>query len=233
MMDSQIATILVVEDEPEIRRFLRVTLVNHGYKLLEAAKASEGLDFLLDERPDLIILDLGLPDMDGVEFTKKVREWTKIPIIVLSARSMENDKIEALEAGADDYVTKPFGVLELIARIRVAMRRLEPTSGEEEPVFETGELTVDMAKRKVLLAGEEVHLTPTEYKILHMLVKNADSLVTQKNMLREIWGPGTSNRGHYLRVYVGQLRHKLEKEPARPKYIITEPGVGYRLRVQS
>ncbi len=226
--------ILIVEDEPEIRRFLRVTLVNHGFDLVEATKAQEGLDALVEKQPQLVILDLGLPDMDGVDFTKRVREWSNVPIIVLSARSMESDKIDALEAGADDYVTKPFGVLELIARIRVSMRRVaqvESAPGAVEPLFVSGDLEVDLVKRKVTVSGEEIHLTPTEYKILHMLVKNADCLVTQKNLLREIWGPGYAKEGHYLRVYVGQLRQKLEKEPARPKYIITEPGVGYRLRV--
>lgn len=229
-MDAK-ETILIVEDEPEIRRFLRVTLTGHGYTLLETPKGAEGLSLLTEKRPNLVILDLGLPDMDGVDFTKQVREWSTVPIIVLSARTMETDKIAALDAGADDYVTKPFGVFELMARIRATLRRLSADSGSEEPVFSTGDLTVDLAKRLVTLRGEEVHLSPTEYKILQMLVKNVDCVVTQKNLLREIWGPGYAKEGHYLRVYMGQLRHKLEDQPARPKYLITEPGIGYRLRM--
>ncbi|MBX3151702.1 response regulator [Candidatus Obscuribacterales bacterium] len=224
-------TILIVEDEPEIRRFLRISLVNHGYQLFETPKGEEGLTLLAEKKPDLVILDLGLPDLDGVTFTQRAREWTQVPIIVLSARSMEKDKIEALEAGADDYVTKPFGILELLARIKVAFRHREKNTATEEPVFVSGELQVDLAKRTVHLKGEEVHLTPIEHQILNMLVKNADRVVTQQVLLREIWGPGHAKQGHYLRVYLGQLRQKLEEQPARPKYLITEPGVGYRLRV--
>ena len=226
-------TILVVEDEPEIRRFLRISLVNHGYTLIETPKGEEGLALLAQKKPQIVILDLGLPDIDGVTFTKRAREWTTTPIIVLSARSLEQDKIEALEAGADDYVTKPFGILELIARIKVAFRHTEriASNAEEEPVFVSGDLKVDLVKRTVHVKGEEIHLTPIEYKIMHMLVKNADRLVTQQALLREIWGPGHAKQGHYLRVYLGQLRQKLEEQPARPKYLITEPGVGYRLRV--
>ncbi|MBX9668808.1 MAG: response regulator [Candidatus Obscuribacterales bacterium] len=225
------ATILIVEDEPEIRRFLRISLVNHGYNLLETPKGEEGLTLLAEKKPELVILDLGLPDLDGVTFTKRAREWTSVPIIVLSARSREQDKIDALEAGADDYVTKPFGILELMARIRVAFRHTEKAAAVEEPVFVTGELKIDLAKRSVVVKGEEVHLTPIEYQILRMLVNNADRVVTQQVLLREIWGPGHAKQGHYLRVYLGQLRQKLEEQPARPKYLITEPGVGYRLRV--
>lgn len=225
------ATILVVEDEPEIRRFLRISLVNHGYVLLETPKGEEGLTMLADKKPDLIILDLGLPDIDGVTFTQRAREWTSTPIIVLSARSLEQDKIAALEAGADDYVTKPFGILELLARIKVAFRHKERASVIEEPVFVTGSIRIDLARRTVQVRGAEVHLTPIEYKILKMLVDNADRVVTQQVLLREIWGPGHAKQGHYLRVYLGNLRQKLEEQAARPKYLITEPGVGYRLRV--
>ncbi len=224
-------TILVVEDEPEIRRFLRISLVNHGYNLLETPKGEEGLSLLAEKKPELVILDLGLPDLDGVTFTKRAREWTSVPIIVLSARSMEQDKIDALEAGADDYVTKPFGILELIARIKVAFRHTEKAASVEEPVFVTGEIKIDLAKRIVFVKGEEVHVTPIEYQILRLLVTNADRVVTQQVLLKEIWGPGHAKQGHYLRVYLGQLRQKLEEQPARPKYLITEPGVGYRLRV--
>ena len=227
------AKILIVEDEPEIRRFLRVTLSNHGYELLEATKAGEGLTMMEERSPDLVILDLGLPDMDGVELTRRVRDWSSIPIIVLSARSMEQDKIEALDAGADDYLTKPFGVLELMARIRVALRHLSLRDRDDEAsAFTTGDLEVDLASRVVKLAGEEVHLTPTEYKLLLQLVQNPGKVVTQQKLLREVWGPGYANQSHYLRVYMGQLRHKLEKEPARPRYIVTEPGVGYRLKLE-
>ncbi len=228
---SSNATILIVEDEPEIRRFLRISLVNHGYNLLETPKGEEGLTLLAEKKPELVILDLGLPDLDGVTFTKRAREWTSVPIIVLSARSREQDKIDALEAGADDYVTKPFGILELMARIKVAFRHTEKAVAVEEPVFVTGSLKIDLAKRSVVVNGEEVHLTPIEYQILRMLVNNADRVVTQQVLLREIWGPGHAKQGHYLRVYLGQLRQKLEEQPARPKYLITEPGVGYRLRV--
>lgn len=233
MPGEQQPTILIVEDEPEIRRFLRISLVNHGYTLLEAPKGEEGLTLLAEKKPALVILDLGLPDLDGVTFTKRAREWCSIPIIVLSARTQEKDKIEALEAGADDYVTKPFGILELLARIKVAFRHSDKVaaSAAEEPVFTTGDIKVDLAKRTVHLKGEEVHCTPIEYQILTMLVKNADRVVTQQVLLREIWGPGHAKQGHYLRVYVGTLRQKLEEQAARPKYLITEPGVGYRLRV--
>lgn len=225
-------TILIVEDEPEIRRFLRISLVNHGYSLLETPKGEEGLTLLAEKKPALVILDLGLPDLDGVSFTKRAREWTSVPIIVLSARTHEQDKIDALEAGADDYVTKPFGVLELLARIKVAFRHSEKSAGTvEEPVFTSGALKVDLNKRTVHVNGEQVHCTPIEYQILTMLVKNADRVVTQQVLLREIWGPGHAKQGHYLRVYVGNLRQKLEEQAARPKYLITEPGVGYRLRV--
>lgn len=226
-------SILVVEDEGEIRRFLRISLTNNGYSLIEASRGEEGLTLLSEKRPDLIILDLGLPDLDGVSFVKRAREWTAVPIIILSARSQEVDKIEALEAGADDYVTKPFGVLELIARIKVALRHSSNKEAPiEEPTFETGHLKIDLVKRTVTVKGEEVHLTPIEYKILSLLVKNADKVVTQEVLLREIWGPGHAKQGHYLRVYFGQMRQKLEEQPARPQYLITEPGVGYRLRVR-
>ncbi len=226
-------SILVVEDEGEIRRFLRISLTNHGYNLIEASRGEEGLKLLSEKKPDLIILDLGLPDLDGVNFVRRAREWTAVPIIILSARSQEVDKIEALEAGADDYITKPFGILELIARIKVAQRHaLSKTVKTEKPIFQTGDLKVDLVKRTVSVKGEEVHLTPIEYKILSLLVKNADKVVTQDVLLREVWGPGHAKEGHYLRVYFGQMRQKLEEQPARPQYLITEPGVGYRLRVR-
>lgn len=224
--------VLIVEDEPEIRRFLRVTLCAHGFEAVEATRASEALARVEENKPDLIILDLGLPDMNGLEVTRRLREWTTVPIIVLSVRNLEKDKIEALDAGADDYMTKPFGVFELLARIRVALRHAEgPAPRLEESSFKTGDLEVDLAKRLVKVEGEEVHLTPTEYKLLNILIQSAGKVVNQQTLLRDVWGPGYSRKSHYLRVYMGNLRHKLEKQPARPRYIITEPGVGYRLRV--
>lgn len=225
-------TILVIEDEPQIRRFLRVTLVAHGYRPLEAATAQEGLRQAATCQPDLVILDLGLPDLDGLEVTRQLREWTSMPILVLSARGQESDKIAALDAGADDYVTKPFGVGELLARMRVALRHA--TRGPQEPeapVFAVGDLRVDMAQRRVFVAGQELHLTPIEYRLLTTLVRYAGKVVTHRQLLREVWGPGYVDHTHYLRVYMGQLRHKLEADPTRPCYLLTEPGVGYRLRV--
>ncbi|MBZ0189836.1 MAG: response regulator [Candidatus Obscuribacterales bacterium] len=224
--------VLIVEDEPEIRRFLRVTLSAHGFEPVEATRAAEAMARVEEQLPDLIILDLGLPDMDGVEVTSRLREWTSVPIIVLSVRNLEKDKIEALDAGADDYMTKPFGVFELLARIRVALRHAEGgLNRPEESSFTTGELEVDLLRRIVKVKGEEVHLTPTEYKLLTILIRDAGKVVGQQALLREVWGPGYAKKTHYLRVYMGNLRHKVEKQPARPQCILTEPGVGYRLRV--
>jgi len=224
--------VLVIEDEPEIRRFLRVSLTEHGYTALEAVEGAEGLTLAAAEKPDLVILDLGLPDMDGTEVAQRIREWSKVPIIILSARGQETDKVAALDIGADDYLTKPFGIQELLARMRVALRKgINIQDAEPEPIFTVGKLRVDMAKRVVYLNDEEVHLTPIEYKLLHELVKNAGGLVTQQSLLRNVWGPGYAKEGHYLRVYMGNLRRKLEEDPAQPHYLITEPGVGYRLRV--
>ena len=225
--------VLVIEDEPEIRRFLRVSLTEHGYAPLEAVEGAEGLTLAAAEKPDLVILDLGLPDMDGTEVASRIREWSSVPIIILSARGQETDKVTALDIGADDYLTKPFGIQELLARMRVALRKAVDggPEGEQEPIFTVGKLRVDMAKRVVYLNDEEVHLTPIEYKLLHELIKNAGGLVTQQTLLRNVWGPGYAKEGHYLRVYMGNLRRKLEEDPAQPHYLITEPGVGYRLRV--
>jgi two-component system, OmpR family, KDP operon response regulator KdpE len=225
--------ILVVEDEPEIRRFLRVTLGAYGYKLLEAASGKEAMAHLSSEKPKLIILDLGLPDIDGMELARQLREWSEIPIIILSARDQEMDKITALDLGADDYLTKPFGVMELLARIRVALRHAEKSKAEKDPVFELGNVKVDMSKRTVAVSGVDVHLTPIEYKLLLTLINNAGKVVTRQQLLREVWGPGYAKEGHYLRVYMGQLRHKLEERSANPKYLMTEPGIGYRLRTES
>ncbi len=224
--------ILVIEDEPQMLRFLRASLGAHGYRLAEAKTAQEGLTQAGLLTPDVILLDLGLPDLDGLEVTQRLREWTAIPIIVISARGQDADKIKALDAGADDYLTKPFSVGELLARIRVALRHvMRAASGKDEPSFELGDLRVDMAKRQVFMAGTEVHLTPTEYKLLLVLIRHAGNVVTHRQLLKEVWGPSYIEHNHYLRVYMGQLRHKLEHDPAQPKYLVNEPGVGYRLKV--
>ncbi len=223
--------ILIIEDEAQIRRFLRASLSTHNYRLQEALTGEEGLTKAATFQPDLIILDLGLPDIDGLEVTRRLREWTALPIIVLSARGQEQDKVAALDAGADDYLTKPFGVAELLARLRVALRHAQRSEAEQaSPIYTSGELKVDLNRRQVFIADQEVHLTPIEYKLLGTLVKHAGKVVTHNQLLREVWGPGYAEETHYLRVYMGQLRHKLETEPARPRYILTEPGVGYRLQ---
>jgi two-component system, OmpR family, KDP operon response regulator KdpE len=230
-MSESSPVVLVIEDEPQIRRFLRATLSAHGYRLVEAATAQEGLMHAATRQPEIVILDLGLPDLDGLELTRQLREWSTMPIIVLSARGQESDKVAALDAGADDYLTKPFGVGELLARMRVALRHMARTMQEPgEAVFTVGDLRVDMARRQVFVAHQEVHLTPIEYKLLTTLVRYAGKVVTHHQLLREVWGPGASSETHYLRVYMGQLRHKLEANPARPRYLVTESGVGYRLR---
>jgi two-component system, OmpR family, KDP operon response regulator KdpE len=223
--------VLVIDDEPQIRRFLRTSLGAHGYDVIEAASGAEGILRATDSRPALLVLDLGLPDTDGMEVIRRVREWSKVPIIVLSVRGRETDKIAALDAGADDFVTKPFGMGELMARMRAALRdRLRDE--KDEPVFRSGELTVDLARRQVLVGDREVRLTPTEYELLRALVVHAGKVVTHKHLLREVWGPADVDQTHYLRVYVGQLRQKLEADPAQPRYILTEPGVGYRLAAE-
>lgn len=225
--------ILVIEDDPQIQRFLRATLADSGYDYLMATTAQEGLRLTGLQHPDLIILDLGLPDMDGLEVTRRLREWTSTPIIVLSARNQERDKVDALDAGADDYLTKPFGTAELLARLRVAHRHaIRATQGTDDPVFTTGELRVDVAHRQVFVGPEEAHLTPIEYKLLLVLVQHAGKVVTRKQLLHDVWGPSYVDEMHYLRVYMGQLRHKLESDPTRPRYLITEPGVGYRLKIE-
>jgi two-component system, OmpR family, KDP operon response regulator KdpE len=225
--------ILIVEDDPQMRRFLRATLTSSGYKLVEATNAQEGIRHASLQHPDLVILDLGLPDMDGLDVTRQLREWTTMPIIVLSARNQESDKILALDAGADDYLTKPFGTGELLARMRVALRHaMRAAQGTDEPIFTVGDLKVDLAHRQVFVSEHEVHLTPIEYKLLLTLVQYAGKVVTQRQLLREVWGPSYVQESHYLRVYMGQLRHKLEADPTRPRYLLTEPGVGYRLKVE-
>ncbi len=230
-MNEKSPKLLVIEDEGQVRRFLRASLQSHGYELLEAVTGREGLATAAREQPELILLDLGLPDLDGVEVTKQLREWTQTPILVLSARGQERDKVEALDAGADDYLTKPFSMNELLARIRVARRhaaRGEHPSGPAE--FRAGELKVDMARRQVFVGTREVHLTPIEYKLLTTLAQNAGRVMTQQQLLREVWGPGRAHQTQYLHVYMGHLRAKLEAEPARPVWLLTEPGVGYRLK---
>ncbi|HMJ54974.1 MAG TPA: response regulator [Polyangiaceae bacterium] len=225
--------VLIVEDEPQMERFLRASLSTHGYRLVEAATGADGLAQAAARNPDIILLDLGLPDLDGLEVTRRIREWTQTPIIVISARGQDDDKIKALDAGADDYLTKPFSVGELLARIRVALRHVARiASGKEESVFTIGELRVDLGKRQVFVQEAEVHLTPTEYRLLATMIKYAGRVVTHRHLLKEVWGPPYVEQTQYLRVFMGQLRQKLEPEPAKPRFLISEPGVGYRLRAQ-
>ena len=223
--------VLIVDDEPQIRRFLRTSLSAHGYRVSEAACGREAITLTATERPELVLLDLGLPDMDGLEVIHRLREWSTVPIIVISVRGQEAGKIEALDGGADDYVTKPFGMGELLARIRTALRhRLQ--AEVDEPVFRSAGLSVDLVRRIVAVEGREVKLTPKEYDLLRALVTHAGKVITHQQLLREVWGPASLYETHYLRVYIGQLRQKLEPDPAQPRYILTEPGVGYRLRME-
>lgn len=225
-------TIIVIEDEAQIRRFLRTTLTAEGYLVVEAGTGKQGLIEAATRKPDLIVLDLGLPDLDGVEVIRELRGWSSVPVIILSARSQEGDKIAALDAGADDYLVKPFGVGELLARIRVALRHAVPAAdGAAESMFTVAGLSVDLLHRKVTVDGAEVHLTPIEYRLLSVLVKHAGKVLTHHFLLKEVWGPNHVDRPHYLRIYMGMLRHKLEKDPARPRFLLTEVGVGYRLAV--
>jgi len=228
-MSEPVPSILVIEDEAQMRRFLRASLSSSGYQLIEAETGEDGLTQAAAHNPDLILLDLGLPDLDGLVVTERLRHWAKTPIIVISARGQEQDKIKALDLGADDYITKPFGIGELLARIRVALRHAAKTEGGDAQ-FSVGELQVDLSRRQVFVAGEEVHLTPIEYRLLATLVKHAGRVLTHRQLLREVWGPNASDQTQYLRVYMGQLRHKLEQNSSRPRYLLTEPGVGYRLR---
>ena len=228
MTESQ-PTILVIEDEEPIRKFLRVSLTANGYRLVESSTGKDGLLQAATSQPDLIILDLGLPDMDGIDLTRQIREWSKVPIIIVSARGKEQDKVVALDAGADDYLTKPFGVGELLARLRVALRHRAAKQSDGEPVFQSGDLKVDLARREVTLAGKPIHLTPNEYRLLSILVKHAGRVLTHRQLLKEIWGPGSSQETHYLRVYMNQLRQTVAPAPAPPRYLLTESGIGYRL----
>jgi two-component system KDP operon response regulator KdpE len=219
-----------VDDEPQVRRVLRAALTPHGYRVLEAATGAEALTEAATRTPDVILLDLGLPDMDGVALTHRLREWSRTPVIVVSARGQERDKVAALDAGADDYVTKPFGSEELLARIRVALRHARRRDQEGDTAFESGDLRVDLAARRVFVAGQEVRLTRTEYRLLAALAREAGRVMTHRQLLLEVWGPGAAGQTHYVRIYMGQLRHKLERDPARPRHLLTETGVGYRLR---
>jgi two-component system KDP operon response regulator KdpE len=221
--------ILVVEDEPQIRRFLRVTLQAQGYRLFEAITGADGLVEAASRQPDVVMVDLGLPDMDGLEVIRRLREWSSVPVIVLSARGGERDKVTALDAGADDYIEKPFGTDELLARIRVALRHAAGGGRAEDAVFTVDELQVDQGRRQVRMAGQEVHLTPIEYRLLTAMVRHAGKVLTHRQLLRDVWGPNHVEDAHYLRVFMATLRRKLERNPAQPRYLLTEPGVGYRL----
>ncbi|MDA8091752.1 MAG: response regulator [Nitrospiraceae bacterium] len=224
-------SILLIEDEPQMRRFIRLILQGHGYNVVEAETGGKGLSEAASRNPDVILLDLGLPDIDGLEVTRRLREWTNVPIIVISAREKELDKVTALDEGADDYLIKPFGSGELLARIRVAMRhRAMQRSGQKESVVSAGDLKIDFSKRQVFLSGQEVHLTPIEYKLLSLLAGNAGKVLTHSQMLKEVWGANYAQQTQYLRVYMTQLRHKLEADPARPRFLINEPGIGYRFK---
>lgn len=229
-MSQPSPTILIIEDEAQMQRFLRASLVGNGYQVVQAETAQDGVAQAGARNPDLVLLDLGLPDLDGLEVTQHLRTWTKMPIIVISARGKEEDKIKALDAGADDYLTKPFGVGELLARIRAALRRSAHTeAGTSE--FVMGDVKVDLVKRRVTKSEVEVHLTPLQFKLLATLVKNEGRVITHRQLLSEVWGRGSGEQTQYLRVYMGQLRHKLEDNPSRPRFFTTEPGIGYRLHV--
>ncbi len=230
-MASPNPVVVLIEDDPQMRRFLRTSLRSQGFQIFEAETGRRGLVEAGSRKPDLIIVDLGLPDMDGVDVIRALRRWTMLPIIILSARSAEQHKIEALDAGADDYLTKPFGLGELLARIRVALRHsaLNPQSGASD-VFTAGGLSVDLQKRLVSVRGHPVHLTPIQYRLLSVLVKHAGKVLTHRQILNEVWGPSYLDNTHYLRIYMSQLRQKLEADPAQPQYLVTESGVGYRLQ---
>jgi two-component system KDP operon response regulator KdpE len=232
-MASPAPTIIVIEDETSMRRLLKTILTAQGYLVIEAEAGRRGLIEAGTRKPDLVILDLGLPDMDGAQVIKQLREWSQIPIVVLSARDQEQQKVAALDAGADDYLTKPFGAAELLARVRVALRhaaRIAGSAGESE--FSVGPLKVDLLNRKVWVADREVHLTPIEYRLLSVLVKHAGKTLTHRQLLHAVWGSAHADSSHYLRIYMGQLRRKLEADPARPHFLLTEAGVGYRLAAE-
>lgn len=231
-MSAPRPVILLVEDEPQMRRFLRSALAASDYDLIEVGTAREALAHAAARRPDLILLDLGLPDGDGITVTRQLREWGRMPVIVISARGREADKIAALDSGADDYLTKPFDVGELLARMRVALRHASRPAGAVEPVVQVGPLRVDLTERRVTVADREVHLTRTEYKLLAELTRHSGKVLTHRHLLKEVWGMNAITQTHYLRVYMAQLRHKIEKDPARPELLLTESGVGYRLNTE-
>lgn len=229
-MADNAPVILIIEDEPPLRKFLRVTLDAQGYRVVEAERGEEGLRHAAMSRPDLVVLDLGLPDIDGVEVIKRLREWSAIPIVVVTARGKEQDKVVALDAGADDYLTKPFGVGELLARVRVALRHASLAKQDTgEAVYACDGLRVDLAGREVSMNGAAIHLTPNEFRLLSILVKHSGKVLTHRQLLKEVWGPGSGEETHYLRVYMNQLRQKIEADPTRPKFLLTEMGVGYRM----
>jgi two-component system KDP operon response regulator KdpE len=222
--------VLVIEDEPEIRRFLRTSLRAHDFAIDEATTGADGLRRVAEQPPDVILLDLGLPDISGFQVIEQVRGWSGVPIVVLSARGQETDKIAALDVGADDYLTKPFGIGELLARLRVALRHQARLSeSDSSSIFATGDLHVDFVRRQVIVAGKEVHLTPTEYRLLTTLIKHAGKVLTHRQLLKEVWGPDSTHETHYLRVYINQLRQKLASNSSDSTLILTEPGIGYRL----
>lgn len=222
--------VLVIDDELQIRRLLRVCLEANGFRMVEAANAAEGITVAAQQRPELVLLDLGLPDADGVTVLKRLREWSQVPVVVLSVRDREDDKIKALDNGADDFVTKPFGSGELLARVRVALRHSQPAA--ESALFVSGPLQVDLTARVVKVNGRETKLTATEYALLRLFVRHAGKVLTHQQILREVWGPNYVEQTHYLRVYVAHLREKLEAEPSKPALLVTEPGIGYRLLVK-
>jgi two-component system KDP operon response regulator KdpE len=223
--------ILVVDDEPQIRKFLRISLTAHGYDIVEAVRGQDGVEKCAIEQPDLVVLDLGLPDLDGLEVITRIRDWSETPIVVLSVRSGEAEKVAALDRGANDYVTKPFGIAELLARVRAALRTHKNQAGGQLSEVVAGDLHIDLARHTVKVAGKGVKLSRKEFDILRLLAQNAGRIVTHRHMLREVWGPAQEQEVHYLRVYVGHLRHKLGDDSANPRFIVNEPGVGYRLLV--
>lgn len=227
---NQARTILIVDDEKQIRRFLRTGLSVHGYDVIEAESGAEALRQASTQSPDLVVLDLQLGDMDGLDVLQRIREWSSLPVLILSVRNREVEKVKALEMGADDYITKPFGIAEFIARVNALLRRIPEAVAQ--PVFTVGELSIDVARRQVLLGGAEIKLSPKEYALLQYLTRHAGKVVTHEQMLKEIWGDGHAEDAHYLRIFMRKLRQKVERDPTQPRYIVTEVGVGYRLRVQ-
>lgn len=229
-MSELSALVLIVEDEPQMRKFIRASLSSHGYRVLEAERAAQAVSLLTSHNPEIALLDLGLPDGDGIELTRQLREWSRVPIIVLSARGREDDKVAALDAGADDYLTKPFGVNELLARMRVALRHARTAgAGPPSQVLEFGEVKLDLVRREVFRGTEALHLTPIEYRLLVLFAQNAGKVLTHRQILKEVWGPAYASQTHYVRVHMAELRKKIEVDPSRPKLLLTEPGVGYRL----